>query len=175
MSSDEGTEDMNPEEGTQDVSPEEISEAASTEESTEGWTPEQAIAEWRALTDQREAAQARFEEQTASFREALEAETGPLNAKLDDIEAWFLDHAEAAGTDAFAAEGGKVTISARENPKISDADSFFAWAESTNNSSLLQKRISVTEFRAFQKDNPDEVPPGVTVEISRSAKFKPAD
>lgn len=149
-------------------------EPASEESASEGWTPEQAIAEWRALSEQRDAAEARYEEQIASFKEAFEAETSAVDAKLDDIEAWFLDHAEAAGSDAFEAEGGKVTVSARENPKISDPDSFFAWAESTNNSSMLQKRISVTEFRAFQKENPDEVPPGVTVEVSRSAKFKPA-
>jgi hypothetical protein len=139
-----------------------------------GWTPEQAIGEWRALTDQRAAAEARFEEQIAAFKEAFETETGAIDAKLDDLEAWFLDHAEAAGSDAFAADGGTVTVSTRENPKINDAESFFAWAESTNNSSMLQKRISVTQFRAFQAEHPEQVPPGVTVEVSRSAKFKPS-
>ncbi len=167
--------ETDPVDETSESSETEVADTAEAGSSGEqGWTPEQAITEWRALLDQRAAAEVRYEEQIAPFKEAFDAEAKTVDAKLDDLEAWFLDHAEAAGNDAFAAEGGTVTVSARENPKISDAESFFAWAETTNNSSLLQKRISVTEFRAFQKEHPDELPPGVTVEVSRSAKFKPA-
>lgn len=140
----------------------------------QAWTAEQAIEEWRTLIEKRHAAEATYQEQIAEFKETFESETQPIDAKLNDLEAWFLDHAEAAGVESFAGDGGTVSVSSRENPKISDADSFFAWAESTNNSGLLQKRISVTEFRSFQKEHPDQIPPGVTIETTRSAKFKAA-
>ncbi|MGI9598326.1 MAG: hypothetical protein ACR2QK_19335 [Acidimicrobiales bacterium] len=144
------------------------------EQAAEGWTPDRAIEEWRSLIERRQAAETAYEEQIADHKAAFEAEAASIDSKLGDIETWFLDHAETAGADAFASDGGTVTVSTRQTPKISEPDAFFTWAEATNNSALLQKRISVTEFRAYQKEHPDEVPPGVTVETTRSAKFKAA-
>lgn len=137
--------------------------------------PASAMATWRALAQARDEAQQTYESQIASFKAQFEETTGPIDEQTAAIEEWFGTHAAETGAESFDSEAGKVTISVRETPKISDAESFFSWAASSNNVGLLQKRISVTEFRKFVKDHPDETPPGVTVEAAQSVKFKPAD
>lgn len=154
----------------QETSPAESETPASAE--TTAWTAPQALAEWRRLNDERDAAQAAYEEQIQPMKAALEAQVAPMVEKLEALEAWFLDHAEQVGQEVFESDAGKVTIATRETPKITDADSFFAWAAASNNMSMLQKRISVTSYREYIKANPDQEPPGVTVEQDRSAKFK---
>ncbi len=148
-------------------------QAESAEESP-ALTAETALQRWRDLTEQKSAAETTYEEQIAPYKAAFEESTKAVDEELETIEAWFLTHAEAVDQDSFSGDGGTVTITARENPKITDGDAFFTWADSTDNSSLLQKRISVTEFRKFQAEHPGEIPPGVAIETSRSAKFKPA-
>lgn len=132
------------------------------------------MAAWRALDQARDEAQDAYESQIEPFKAQFEEKVGPIDEQLESIEAWFLSHASETGADSFDSESGKVTISVRETPKITDADSFFSWAASSNNVGLLQKRISVTQFREFVKQNPDQTLPGVTVEADQSVKFKPA-
>lgn len=136
--------------------------------------PASAMATWRALEQARTAAQEEFETNIAPFKASLDEKVGPIDEQLDAIEEWFLNHAATTGLGSFASDAGKVTVSVRETPKITDAESFFSWAAASNNVGLLQKRISVTQYREFVKSNPDEVPPGVTVEADQSAKFKAA-
>ncbi len=148
------------------------SSAPSSGSDAGGWTAEQALAEWKRITTELEEAKAAYESEIAPAATAYEERKAPLEEQLGDLEAWFLAHAETVGADEFASDAGKVTISTRESPKIDNADSFFAWVAETSNAALLQKRISVTQFREFQKANPESVPPGVVVEVDRSAKFK---
>ncbi len=154
--------------------PESGSEPGPEAAADQGWTAEKALAEWNRITAELDEAKSTYEAAIAPAAEAYKATTAPLEEQRQDLEAWFMTHAETVGVDEFASDAGKVTISTRESPKIDNADSFFAWVAETNNAALLQKRISVTQFREFQKANPESVPPGVVVEVDRSAKFKPA-
>lgn len=160
--------------GPEPVDPEAVAQADTGPESAGGsaWTPELALAEWNRIAGELDQAKATYEAAIAPAAEAYEQQRAPLEEKLGDLEAWFVAHAQTVGANEFASDSGKVTISTRESPKIDNADSFFAWVAETNNAALLQKRISVTQFRQFQKANSDAVPPGVVVEVDHSAKFK---
>ncbi len=137
--------------------------------------PGSAMARWKALEQARSEAQQEFETQIEPFKAHFEATVGPIDDQLEAIEQWFLAHAAETNTDSFDSEAGRVTVATRQTPKITDAESFFAWAASSNNVGLLQKRISVTQFREFAKSNPEQTPPGVTIEAAQSIKFKSAD
>lgn len=136
------------------------------------WTPTTAMARWRELEAQRAEADSVYEAQIEPYASAHSAAIAPLDEERDAIETWFLAHANEVGQQAFESDAGKVTISERETPKLSDADAFFSWAASSNNVGLLQKRLSVTQYREYVKANPDQTPPGVTVEVDQSVKFK---
>lgn len=134
--------------------------------------PETALSEYRQLIDQRDAAEDSYKAEIEPLKKAHEEAIKPIDDRLAELETWFLDHAEANDKEAFFSPEGHVTVSVRESPKITDAEAFFAWAASSNNVHLLQKRVSVTQFREYVAANPDEQPPGVTVEHDRSIKFK---
>jgi len=134
--------------------------------------PVSALGEYRQLMDQRDAAEDAYKAEIEPLKKAHDDAVKPIDDRLAELEAWFLDHAAANDKEAFFSPDAHVTVSVRESPKITDADSFFAWAAASNNVHLLQKRVSVTQFREYVKTNPDDQPPGVTVEHDRSIKFK---
>jgi len=147
------------------------------------WTPEQALEEWnrlQSLQDQTEQEyeqkaaplNAEHEEKMAPLKAARDEKLTPIETDLADLENWFLARSEKDGSDEYKSEIGSVTISTREKAKIDDSESFFDWVESTNNSELLQKRLSVTKLRTYLKENNGEVPPGVAMETERSANTK---
>ncbi len=172
MSDTEASSESNPESSPEANPVESVDESVGGGEPA--WTADHALAEWQRINSELDDAKSTYEAEIAPATEAYQAKTAPLEEQRQDLAAWFVTHAGSVGADEFASDAGKVTISTRESPKIDNADSFFAWVAETNNAALLQKRISVTQFREFQKANPESVPPGVVVEVDRSAKFKPA-
>jgi len=143
------------------------------------WTPEQALEEWNRLQSLQDQAEQEYEQKAAPLNAEHEEKMAPLKAARDeklspietdlaDLESWFLARSEQDGSEEYKSEIGSVTISTREKAKIDDSESFFDWVESTNNSELLQKRLSVTKLRTYLKENNGEVPPGVAMETERS-------
>jgi len=146
-------------------------------------TPEQAIEEWKELQQLQKNTEKEFDDQMAPLIEAheqklapiktaREEKLAPIDAKLEELETWFIKQSETDGTDEYKSDAGEVTISTRDKPSIEDSEKFYEWVETTKNSELLQKRLSVTKFRTFVKENNGEIPPGVSVETERSVKFK---
>ncbi len=146
-------------------------------------TPEQAIEQWKKLHELQDSTEKEFEDQMAPLiaqheeklapiKSAREEKLAPIEAQITELETWFLKQSETDGADEYKSDAGEVTISSREKPSIDDAEQFYEWVETSKNSELLQKRLSVTKFRTFLKENNGEVPPGVSVETERSVKFK---
>lgn len=146
-------------------------------------TPEQAIEEWKRLQELHDSTEKEFddqmapllaehEEKLAPIKSARDDKLAPIDEQMTELESWFLKQSEADGTQEYKSDTGQVTISTKDKPSIEDSEKFYEWVETSKNSELLQKRLSVTKFRTYLEENNGEIPPGVSVETQRSVKFK---
>ena len=82
---------------------------------------------------------------------ALNAQLKDLRAQESDVDIALLKKLDAEGLSRTATEVASVTINEEPVPDVADWDALYAHIISTNDFSLLQRRVSSTAYRELLK------------------------
>lgn len=101
-------------------------------------------------------------------RDALDAERKAYNsyeakskAYMDRIEMWLKDKADDIGVESFRTKSGTAFRSVKEQFRIGNWDSYWAWAVENGYSHVVEKRAAKLAVKEIY-DSTGELPPGLT-------------
>jgi hypothetical protein len=99
----------------------------------------------------------------------LKAEVTEISSRMDKLEAWIRQQAEAQGVSSFKTPSGTAFLSTVDAATVADWDATLAFIRENEAFDMLERRVSKTAVRAYI-DATGYVPPGVNftqrVEVS---------
>ena len=104
----------------------------------------------------------------AALVKAHNEKIAQLDAVVDKLDAWLLQHMDAAGTRTLASPEGYGTayIQIKMRAKCNDWPSLWGHIQQTGNFDLLEKRVSSTAVAKYFEEN-NALPAGVDVSQER--------
>lgn len=98
-------------------------------------------------------------------KEAIEAEiksqVAGLKAKMDKIEAWLKEQADAQGVTSFKGKHGTAFLTTTDYANVADWDAVLEFVKTNEAFDMLEKRVSKIAVRGYIERN-KSVPAGVT-------------
>jgi len=98
-------------------------------------------------------------------KEAIEAEiksqVAGLKAKMDKIEAWLKEQADAQGVTSFKGKHGTAFLTTTDYANVADWDAVLEFVRTNEAFDMLEKRVSKIAVRGYIERN-KSVPAGVT-------------
>ena len=98
-------------------------------------------------------------------KEAIEAEiksrVSELKAKMDKIEAWLKEQADAQGVTSFKGKHGTAFLTTTDYANVADWDAVLEFVKTNEAFDMLEKRVSKIAVRGYIERN-KSVPAGVT-------------
>ena len=98
-------------------------------------------------------------------KEAIEAEiksqVAGLKAKMDKIEAWLKEQADAQGVTSFKGKHGTAFLTTTDYANVADWDAVLEFVRANEAFDMLEKRVSKIAVRGYIERN-KSVPAGVT-------------
>ena len=98
-------------------------------------------------------------------KEAIEAEiksrVSDLKAKMDKIEAWLKEQADAQGVTSFKGKHGTAFLTTTDYANVADWDAVLEFVKTNEAFDMLEKRVSKIAVRGYIERN-KSVPAGVT-------------
>lgn len=96
------------------------------------------------------------------------AETKPLKAKLELIEAGLLKMLNDTGSSSLSVPHvARCTTKVSTFPSCKDWDALWTHVQSTGNFDLVTRRLSSKAIKEYMAANEDALPPGVTIHVER--------
>lgn len=99
-----------------------------------------------------------------SQKESIEAETkervSGIKAKMEKLEAWIKEQADAQGVTSFKTRHGTAFLTTSDYANVADWDSVLDFIREHEAYDMLEKRISKVAVRGYIDQN-KTVPPGV--------------
>ena len=99
-----------------------------------------------------------------SQKESIEAETkdrvSGIKAKMEKLEAWIKEQADAQGVTSFKTRHGTAFLTTSDYANVADWDSVLDFIRENEAYDMLEKRISKVAVRGYIDQN-KTVPPGV--------------
>jgi hypothetical protein len=83
-----------------------------------------------------------------------------ITTKLDKLEAWIRQQAEAQGVTSFKTTAGTAFLTTTDFANVADWDAVLAHIKANNAYDLLERRVAKAAVRAHI-DTSGDVPPGV--------------
>lgn len=109
-------------------------------------------------------------------KEALDAahkeRVAVLKKQMAVLEAEFNARMNAEGTEQIKSQVATVYYTSSDRAKCTDWDAFLAYAESTGQVDLTQRRLSTTKVLAHIEAQGGEVPPGIQLEAYREVRVR---
>jgi len=97
-------------------------------------------------------------------KEAVEAEVkdriSDIKAKMDKLEAWIKQQADAQGVTSFKTPHGTAFLTTTDFANVADWDAVLTYIRDNEAYDMLEKRISKIAVRGYIEQN-KSVPPGV--------------
>ncbi len=97
-------------------------------------------------------------------KEAVEAEVkeriSEIKAKMDKLEAWIKQQADAQGVTSFKTPHGTAFLTTTDFANVADWDAVLTYIRDNDAYDMLEKRISKIAVRGYIEQN-KSVPPGV--------------
>jgi hypothetical protein len=97
-------------------------------------------------------------------KDAIEAEAktkvADIKAKLEKLEAWIKERADADGVTSFKTPHGTAFLTTTDYATVADWDAVLGFIRSNDAFDMLEKRVSKTAVRGYI-DSTKAVPPGV--------------
>lgn len=97
-------------------------------------------------------------------KEAVEAEVkeriSDIKAKMDKLEAWIKQQADAQGVTSFKTPHGTAFLTTTDFANVADWDAVLTYIRDNDAYDMLEKRISKIAVRGYIEQN-KSVPPGV--------------
>ena len=98
-------------------------------------------------------------------KDAIEAEiksqVAGLKAKMDKIEAWLKEQADAQGVTSFKGKHGTAFLTTTDYANVADWDAVLEFVRTNEAFDMLEKRVSKIAVRGYIERN-KSVPAGVT-------------
>ena len=98
-------------------------------------------------------------------KDAIEAEiksqVAGLKAKMDKIEAWLKEQADAQGVTSFKGKHGTAFLTTTDYANVADWDAVLEFVKTNEAFDMLEKRVSKIAVRGYIERN-KSVPAGVT-------------
>lgn len=98
-------------------------------------------------------------------KEAIEAEiksrVSDLKAKMEKIEAWLKEQADAQGVTSFKGKHGTAFLTTTDYANVADWDAVLEFVKTNEAFDMLEKRVSKIAVRGYIERN-KSVPAGVT-------------
>ena len=97
-------------------------------------------------------------------KEAIDAATKQqikeVKAKMEKIEAWLKERADADGVTSFKTPHGTAFLTTVDYAQVADWDATLEFIQQNEAWDMLEKRVSKTAVRGYIQHN-KQVPPGV--------------
>lgn len=97
-------------------------------------------------------------------KDAIEAEAktkvADIKAKLEKLEAWIKERADADGVTSFKTPHGTAFLTTTDYATVADWDAVLTFIRSNDAFDMLEKRVSKIAVRGYI-DSTKAVPPGV--------------
>ncbi len=98
-------------------------------------------------------------------KDAIEAEiksrVSDLKAKMEKIEAWLKEQADAQGVTSFKGKHGTAFLTTTDYANVADWDAVLEFVKTNEAFDMLEKRVSKIAVRGYIERN-KSVPAGVT-------------
>jgi hypothetical protein len=99
-----------------------------------------------------------------SQKESIEAEVkdrvSTIKAKMEKLEAWIKEQADAQGVTSFKTKHGTAFLTTTDYANVGDWDAVLGFIRENEAFDMLEKRISKIAVRGYIESN-KAVPPGV--------------
>jgi hypothetical protein len=116
---------------------------------SEPLTVDRVIAGYMRLRAQKEAAEAE-----------LKASLATINERMQKMEAWLMQQADAQGVTSFKTPHGTAFLSTTDFANVADWDAVLKFIRENDAFDMLERRVSKSAVRAHI-DETKQVPPGV--------------
>lgn len=109
-----------------------------------------------------------LDDRITSIKKQADNEVKPLQEEYDALEKHLIDTIDKTDLDGASGKTATVSIEHPTYPKVNDWEVFYKYIIKTKSFDLLQRRVSMTAFRARWDDK--KVVPGT--EMFRDTKLK---
>lgn len=106
------------------------------------------------------AAYIKFRDMKAQIKAEAETRMGALEAKMDKLEAWLKEKADADGVTSFRTKHGTAFLTTVDFASVADWDAMLKFVVENEAFDMFEKRVSKTAVRGYI-DQMKRVPPGV--------------
>lgn len=112
-------------------------------------TVDQVIAAYLKLRDKKDSAEAAVKEQVKEIK-----------AKMEKLEVWLREQADAQGVTSFKTKAGTAFMTTTDFANVADWDAVLDFIKTNNAYDMLEKRVSKAAVRGYIEQR-SEVPAGV--------------
>lgn len=106
------------------------------------------------------AAYIKLREKKAQIKAEAEQKAGEITAKMDKLEKWVKEQADAQGVTSFKTKHGTAFLTTTDYANVADWDAILAFVRENEAFDMFEKRISKTAVRGYIEQT-KAVPPGV--------------
>lgn len=108
----------------------------------------------------------------AQLKAEYEDAVGPVQAKLDALEAKLLEVFNKTGTSSVKTEAGTAYASVRTSASVADREVFMNFVKNNGEWGLLEVRASKTAVDEYRSSHDDQLPPGVNLREERVVNIR---
>jgi hypothetical protein len=106
------------------------------------------------------AAYVKLRDKKESMEAAVKEQVKPLKEKMNQLEAWLKEQADAQGVTSFKTKHGTAFLTTTDYANVADWDAVLQFIQSNEAYDMLEKRVSKIAVRGYIDAN-KAVPSGV--------------
>jgi hypothetical protein len=110
--------------------------------------------------DQVIAAYLKLRDKKDSMEAAVKEQVKEIKVKMEKLEAWLREQADAQGVTSFKTKAGTAFMTTTDFANVADWDAMLEFVRSNEAYDMLEKRVSKTAVRGYIEQH-KEVPAGV--------------
>lgn len=102
----------------------------------------------------------KLRDQKAAIEGEVKDKVATIKAKMDKLEAWIKEKADAEGVTSFKTKHGTAFLTTTDYANVADWDAVLNFIQENQAFDMLEKRVSKTAVRGYI-DQTKAVPPGI--------------
>lgn len=102
----------------------------------------------------------KLRDQKAAIEGEVKEKVSTIKAKMDKLEAWIKEKADAEGVTSFKTKHGTAFLTTTDYANVADWDAVLNFIQENQAFDMLEKRVSKTAVRGYI-DQTKAVPPGI--------------
>ncbi len=102
----------------------------------------------------------KLRDQKATIEAEVKDKVSSIRAKMEKLEAWIKEKADAEGVTSFKTKHGTAFLTTTDYANVADWDAVLNFIQENQAFDMLEKRVSKTAVRGYI-DQTKAVPPGI--------------